>query len=85
MYYDPQTIELLVRTLALAWQSLSPEQRARTNRLAMAQQMLRAAAKGERDPIRLRASAILQVVSPEPPLLPDGAPLQWTQKLSWSL
>ena len=85
MYYDPQTIEMLVRTLALAWQSLSPEQRAYTSRLVMAKQMLKAAAKGERDPVRLRASAILQVVSPEPMPLPDESPDAFARKLRWSV
>jgi hypothetical protein len=83
MYYNPQTVEMLARILALAWPSLSPEQRARTSRLAMAKQMLKAAAKGERDPVRLRATAILQVVAPEP--VPEGPPLAWTRKLRWSV
>ena len=83
MYYDPKTIEMLARTLASAWDSLAPEQRACTSRLFMAGQMLTAAAKGERDPARLRAIALLQVVSTEETAVPKGPPL--APKLRWSI
>jgi len=82
MYYDPTTIEMLARTLASAWDSLAPEQRARMSPLGMAKEMFKAARKGERDPARLRAIATLQVVSAEESALPEG-PL--TEKLRWSI
>jgi hypothetical protein len=65
MYYDPNTIEMLRETLEAAWTSLTPEQRARTSRLAIAERMLRLAEKGERDPVRLRAGATTERVPSE--------------------
>jgi len=82
MYYDPTTIEMLARTLASAWDSLAPAQRARMTPLGMAKHMFQAAGKGERDPARLRAIATLQVVSAEESALPEGS---LTREFRWSI
>jgi hypothetical protein len=58
MYFDPDTIALLRTTLDHAWASLPPGQQAVTSRSILAERILRAAARGERDPDRLRAHAL---------------------------
>jgi hypothetical protein len=60
--FDPETIELLRIALEAVWQSLPPDQQARTSKTLLAQRILRSAARGERDPIRLRACALIGVV-----------------------
>jgi hypothetical protein len=42
-----------------AWASLPPSQRVRTSRSVLAERILKAAAKGERDTDRLRACALM--------------------------
>jgi hypothetical protein len=59
MYFDPDTVALLRTTLDHAWTSLKPGQQAATSRSILAERILRAAARGERDPDRLRALAVL--------------------------
>jgi hypothetical protein len=58
MYFDPATIALLRTTLDHAWASLPPRQQAVTNRSVLAERILKAAARGERDPDRLRVQAL---------------------------
>ena len=58
MYLDPDTIALLRITLDRAWASLPESQRAVTSRSILAERILRAAAKGERDPDRLVARVV---------------------------
>jgi hypothetical protein len=58
MYFDPDTIALLRATLDHAWASLPRHQQAVTSRSVLAERILRAAARGERDPDRLRAHAL---------------------------
>jgi hypothetical protein len=58
MYFDPDTIALLRTTLDHAWASLEPGQQVVTSRSILAERILRAAARGERDPDRLRAHAL---------------------------
>ena len=64
--YDPDTITLLRSVLDTAWESLSSEQRARTSKSHLAERMLKLAARGERDPARLRIRAIVEVVPDRP-------------------
>jgi hypothetical protein len=52
--FDPETLSLLRQTLDDAWESLTPMQRAMTSRTLLAERILKSAAKGERDPERLR-------------------------------
>jgi hypothetical protein len=60
--YDPETITLLRSVLDAAWNSLSPAQQARISKSVLAERVLRLAARGERDPARLRVHAIVEVV-----------------------
>jgi hypothetical protein len=74
--YDPETIKTLQLALDMAWDTLSPERRQRTSRVALAERILTLAARGERDLARLKAAAILELVPPadlpSPPLQPNG-------------
>jgi len=63
--FDPETIELMRSALDAAWASLTPQQQASVSRTLLAQRILRAAARGERDPVRLRSSALFSVAPPE--------------------
>ena len=58
MYFDPDTIALLRITLDHVWAGLPPTRRALTNQSVLAERILRAAARGERNPDRLRAHAL---------------------------
>jgi hypothetical protein len=61
--YDPETIDLLRSALDEAWASLTPDKQAHTSKTALAARILRLAAEGERDPVRLRTYALLEVVA----------------------
>jgi len=63
VYYDLETVALLRGTLDDAWASLRAEQRATISRAVMAELILRAAAKGERNPERLRHAALAAVAA----------------------
>jgi hypothetical protein len=65
-FYDPETITLLRSVLDAAWNSLSPTQQARTSKSHLAERMLKLAARGERDPARLRVRAIVEVIPHHP-------------------
>ena len=56
--FDPETIALLKAALDAAWSSLSDQQRAQVPQSLLAERILRSAARGERDPVRLRTSAL---------------------------
>ena len=58
MYFDPETVTLLRETLDAAWSCLSPELRATMQKTALAERILKSAARGERDRKRLRAAAL---------------------------
>jgi hypothetical protein len=64
--YDPETITLLRGVLDAAWNSLSPAQQARISKSHLAERLLRLAARGERDPARLRVRAIVEVIPHHP-------------------
>jgi hypothetical protein len=61
--YDSETVNLLRDVLNDAWKRLSPEQRARTQKSDVALRILRLARRGERDPVKLRTSAVTEVVT----------------------
>jgi hypothetical protein len=61
---DPETVELLTTVLDDAWAHLLPEQQATVSRDLLAERLLRAAARGERDPETLRARALFIPVTP---------------------
>ena len=59
---SPDTLKILQSVLEDIWDSLRPEERARTTKTLVATRILKAAAQGERDPIRLRIEAMTGVV-----------------------
>ena len=61
-FYDPETVNLLRTALDESWDTLLPHQRARISKPELAQRMLKLAALGERDPVRLRVRAVSEVV-----------------------
>ncbi|MGZ6184935.1 MAG: hypothetical protein ACXWNN_03475 [Candidatus Binataceae bacterium] len=63
--FDPETIDLLRSVLDEAWSSLRPEEQAQASRSLFAERILKLAATGERDPIRLRTRALTEVVASE--------------------
>jgi hypothetical protein len=60
--YNPETLQLLRGALDSAWESLTPDQRARTLKSDMALRILRLAQRGERNPAKLRMAALIGVV-----------------------
>jgi hypothetical protein len=58
--FDPETIELLRNILEETWGSLRPEEQAQSSRSLIAERILKMAATGERDPIRLRTRALTE-------------------------
>jgi hypothetical protein len=58
VHFDPETVTLLRETLDDAWASLSPELQAMMLKTALAERILKSAARGERDRKRLRAAAL---------------------------
>ena len=63
VHYEPETIALLRAVLDEVWDSLSAEAQASTSKTALAQRILQEAAAGERDPLRLRAAALIPVAA----------------------
>ncbi len=61
VYFDLETVPLLRETLEDAWACLPPERRATTSRTLLAERILKSAAKGERNPERLRDVALTAV------------------------
>jgi hypothetical protein len=61
--YDPETLILLRNALDEAWSSLSDERRAKMLKSDMAHRILKRVAEGERDPIRLRAAAVIEAAN----------------------
>lgn len=60
--FDPETIVVLRFALDDAWSRLSDEQRSQLSKSILAERILKAAAKGERNPDRLRRSALIGLV-----------------------
>ena len=60
--YDPETLVLLRQILNEAWAALPDHFKSQTLKSEVAQQILKQAANGVRDPVRLRASAIVRTV-----------------------
>jgi hypothetical protein len=58
VYFDPETVALLRETLDDAWACLSPELQATMQKTALAERILKSAARGERDRKRLCAAAL---------------------------
>jgi hypothetical protein len=65
-HYDPETLILLRKVLDEAWAALPDGSKSDTVKSEMAQHILKQAADGVRDPVRLRASALVNAEG-EPP------------------
>ena len=61
--FDLKTVSLLRETLDDAWACLGPKQRAMTSRSELAERILKAAAKGERDKERLLDTALTKIAA----------------------
>jgi hypothetical protein len=66
--YDPETITLLRTVLDAAWDALLPEHQARSSKSHLAEHLLKLAAQGERDPVRLRTRALNEIISGSSPV-----------------
>jgi hypothetical protein len=64
--FDPETIELMRSALDDAWATLSPDRQSTMSRTALAERILLAARRGERDPVRLRAHALISIAAKSP-------------------
>jgi hypothetical protein len=60
--FEPETIDLLRQCLEEAWTELGPAGQARVSKTMLAERILKAAATGERDPVRLRTAALVTIV-----------------------
>ena len=58
MNFDPETVTLLREALDDAWACLPPALQATMQKTALAERILKSAARGERDRKRLRAAAL---------------------------
>jgi hypothetical protein len=56
-FFDPETIAMLRNVLDDAWSRL-PQGQTSVSRSILAERILKAARKGERDPVRLHARAV---------------------------
>ncbi len=62
-YFDLQTVALLRAILDEAWACVPPRPQATISRTALAEGILKSAAKGERDPERLREAALMAIAA----------------------
>jgi hypothetical protein len=56
--YDPETLDILRAAIDQAWALLPEDHKNKFLKIDMADRVLRKAAMGERDPVRLRTSAL---------------------------
>jgi hypothetical protein len=68
-HYDPETLIVLRTVLDEAWAALPDRSKSQTHKSEMAQRLLKLAADGVRDPVRLRASPLASAVG-EPNSVP---------------
>jgi hypothetical protein len=61
-YYDPETLVLLRKAFDDAWEALPDGSKSQTLKSEIANRILKQAADGVRDPVRLRASALVRAV-----------------------
>src|SRR4051812_43655917 len=57
--YDPETLAMLRGVLDDVWDGLPADRQVRMPKAEMAKRILKRAADGERDPVRLKAAALL--------------------------
>jgi hypothetical protein len=60
--YDPETLTMLRGVLDEVWDALPNDRQARMPKSEMVERILKRAASGERDPIRLKAAALLVAI-----------------------
>ena len=65
-HYDPETLILLRMVLDEAWAALPDGSKSETVKSEMAQHILKQAADGVRDPVRLLASALVRAAGERP-------------------
>ena len=66
-HYDPETLILLQKVLDEAWETLPDGSKYKTLKSEMALHILKQAADGVRDPVRLRASALVSALGDSAP------------------
>jgi hypothetical protein len=57
--YDPETLNVLRHALDQAWALLPDERKATIQKSDLADRILKRAATGERDPVKLRTAAVV--------------------------
>jgi hypothetical protein len=57
--FDPETLNILRGVLDEAWSALPDDRKAYTPKSELAHRILKLAGQGERDPVRLRAAAMI--------------------------
>jgi hypothetical protein len=63
VYFDPETVTVLREILDEAWSRLPPERQATMQKTALAERILKSAARGERDRDRLRDAALTDLAA----------------------
>jgi hypothetical protein len=63
VYFDPETVTVLREILDEAWSRLPPERQATMQKTALAECILKSAARGERDRDRLRDAALTDLAA----------------------
>jgi hypothetical protein len=64
--FDPETLIVLRNALDEAWALLPDNRKSESQKSNMAQRILTKAAEGVRDPVKLRASALVGLMSASP-------------------
>lgn len=62
-YFDPETVTVLREILDEAWSRLPPERQATMQKTALAERILKSAARGERNRDRLRDAALTDLAA----------------------
>ena len=62
-YFDPETVTVLREILDEAWSFLPPERQVTMQKTALAERILKSAARGERDRDRLRDAALMDLAA----------------------
>jgi hypothetical protein len=73
--FDPEMISLLSAALDQAFKALPPDDQSDKQKTLLGSKIMRAATSGERDPVRLRAAALVSapmrtIKQPQPSALP---------------
>jgi hypothetical protein len=71
VHFDPETIELLKEVLEKAWNALPASRKRTVQKTELAERILAAAGRGERDPDRLRVIALMRPMVPAGTLQPS--------------